>query len=159
MPHMPSWTVWDGVSDARIGFNASYLSPSTLQIARLTENLNLQRAILAHLSFLPCVQFLDNTKVASISSPIASSRLILHLFSHTSHLIINFLDRTPSRMRTAADGRAPRIQMHMSSTIEIQMGPGTFTAHTSGDGNTTTNVYGNHTAHRTANYINCVCAG
>ncbi|KZP30551.1 ubiquinone biosynthesis hydrox [Athelia psychrophila] len=65
--------VWDGVSDARIVFNASDLSPSTLQMARLTENLNLQRALLARLATLPHVQLLDNTKVASISSPIASS--------------------------------------------------------------------------------------
>lgn len=38
----------------------------TRQMARLTENLNLQRALLRHLSTLPEVQLLDKVKVHSI---------------------------------------------------------------------------------------------
>ena len=36
-------------------------------MARLTENLNLQRAILRHLETVPEVRILENTKVTSIS--------------------------------------------------------------------------------------------
>ena len=38
----------------------------TRQMARLTENLNLQRALLRHLASLPEVQLLDKVKVQSI---------------------------------------------------------------------------------------------
>ncbi|THH10942.1 hypothetical protein EW146_g8216 [Bondarzewia mesenterica] len=62
--------VWDGVSDARINFNAVDLGfgriAGTRQMARLTENLNLQRALLRHLGGSPAVQLVDNTKVESI---------------------------------------------------------------------------------------------
>jgi ubiquinone biosynthesis monooxygenase Coq6 len=63
--------VWDGVSDARITFDASELGPAQLEsgsgeMARLTENLNLQRALLRHISTIPEVQLHDKVKVASI---------------------------------------------------------------------------------------------
>lgn len=60
--------VWDGISDARITFNSSdlHLGPNVNQMARLTENLNLQRAFLRHLSAFPEVQLYDKTKVSSI---------------------------------------------------------------------------------------------
>ncbi|KAJ6493645.1 hypothetical protein C8R47DRAFT_1044073 [Mycena vitilis] len=60
--------VWDGVSDARIEFSAALLgfgSPAQ-GMARLTENLNLQRGLLRHLSDIPEVQILDKTKVQTI---------------------------------------------------------------------------------------------
>ncbi|EJF64010.1 ubiquinone biosynthesis hydrox [Dichomitus squalens LYAD-421 SS1] len=65
--------VWDGVSDARITFStqddhASFLpdaSPQS-QMARLTENLNLQRALLRHLDSNRTVELVDNVKVQSI---------------------------------------------------------------------------------------------
>ncbi|KAJ7876830.1 COQ6 monooxygenase [Mycena leptocephala] len=60
--------VWDGVSDARIEFSASLLglgSPAQ-GMARMTENLNLQRGLLRHLSNIPQVQILDKTKVQTI---------------------------------------------------------------------------------------------
>ncbi|KAF7969689.1 hypothetical protein HWV62_26204 [Athelia sp. TMB] len=41
-------------------------------MARLTENHNLQRALLARLTALPHVQLLENTKVASISSSVST---------------------------------------------------------------------------------------
>ncbi|EKM50193.1 uncharacterized protein PHACADRAFT_178811 [Phanerochaete carnosa HHB-10118-sp] len=59
--------VWDGISDARITFAASELSTSTVnELSRLTENLNLQRGLLRHLSQYPEVQLFDKVKVQSI---------------------------------------------------------------------------------------------
>ena len=61
--------VWDGVSDARLEFAVEDLSPETSRsgMARLTENLNLQRGILRHLETIPEVRILEKTKVTSIS--------------------------------------------------------------------------------------------
>ncbi|KAF8909362.1 hypothetical protein CPB84DRAFT_1765951 [Gymnopilus junonius] len=56
--------VWDGVSDARIDFSAvtcNYPSPG---MARLTENLNLQRGLLRHMAD---IRIIPRTKVTSIS--------------------------------------------------------------------------------------------
>jgi ubiquinone biosynthesis monooxygenase Coq6 len=62
--------VWDGISDARIDFNATTLEISrrggSNQMARLTETLNLQRGLLRRLRELPNVTLLDNTKVINI---------------------------------------------------------------------------------------------
>ena len=60
--------VWDGVSDARITFDASELGLPEPEhgIARLTENLNLQRALLRHLRRDGAIELLDKTKVSSI---------------------------------------------------------------------------------------------
>ncbi|KAK2463656.1 hypothetical protein APHAL10511_004407 [Amanita phalloides] len=60
--------VWDGVSDARITFSASEmgLPKPELGVARLTENLNLQRALLQHLRVNGAVDLLDKTTVSSI---------------------------------------------------------------------------------------------
>ncbi|KAJ7583215.1 ubiquinone biosynthesis hydrox [Mycena floridula] len=58
--------VWDGVSDARIGFSATELGLDN-GMARLTENLNLQRGLLKHLDQASAVQILDKTKVQSIA--------------------------------------------------------------------------------------------
>ena len=65
--------MWDGISDARITFTAAELGPDskinnsdTPQMARLTENLNLQRALLRHLDRTPEVQLVDKVKVSSI---------------------------------------------------------------------------------------------
>ncbi|CAL1715318.1 unnamed protein product [Somion occarium] len=60
--------VWDGVSDARITFSASEMLPaqSTVELSRLTENLNLQRALLHRLSSLGAVELVDRVKVQSI---------------------------------------------------------------------------------------------
>ncbi|PIL25239.1 hypothetical protein GSI_13128 [Ganoderma sinense ZZ0214-1] len=64
--------VWDGVSDARVTFSmqddhASILSaePET-QLARLTENLNLQRGLLRYLDKNGTVELADKVKVQSI---------------------------------------------------------------------------------------------
>jgi len=78
--------VWDGISDARIQFLASeIIRPSheplaigqpAPEIARLTENLNIQRALLRHLQSQDVhVKLLDKTRVASIVSeqPLGSS--------------------------------------------------------------------------------------
>ena len=78
--------VWDGLSDARIQFLGSDViqPPHTplamrqypLEMARLTENLNLQRALLRRLQSQDVhVTFLDKTRVASIVSeqPLGSS--------------------------------------------------------------------------------------
>ncbi|KAG5653399.1 hypothetical protein H0H81_000686 [Sphagnurus paluster] len=60
--------VWDGISDARLTFSASEIGLERPQegMARLTENLNLQRGLLRHLEKLPEVQLIDKTKVQSI---------------------------------------------------------------------------------------------
>ncbi|KAJ6518714.1 ubiquinone biosynthesis hydrox [Mycena sanguinolenta] len=60
--------VWDGISDARIDFSASLLGlGSPVQgMARMTENLNLQRGLLRHLKGTPEVQILDKSKVQTI---------------------------------------------------------------------------------------------
>jgi ubiquinone biosynthesis monooxygenase Coq6 len=59
--------IWDGVSDARITFSASELPlKSVTELSRLTENLNLQRGLLRHLSQSPEVQILDKVKVQTI---------------------------------------------------------------------------------------------
>jgi len=78
--------VWDGISDARIQFLASeVIRPShkplsvgqdAPEMARLTENLNLQRALLQQLQSQGVhVTLLDKTRVASIVSeqPLSSS--------------------------------------------------------------------------------------
>lgn len=62
--------VWDGISDARVTFAASaslnvVSGTPTVEMARLTENLNLQRALLRSLADRP-VTLLDNTKVNAI---------------------------------------------------------------------------------------------
>ncbi|KAF7317987.1 Ubiquinone biosynthesis monooxygenase COQ6, mitochondrial [Mycena kentingensis (nom. inval.)] len=61
--------VWDGVSDARIQFPASLLGLGApgQGMARMTENLNLQRGLLRHLGTVPEVHLLDKTKVQSIA--------------------------------------------------------------------------------------------
>ncbi|KAG6829885.1 hypothetical protein H0H92_003154 [Tricholoma furcatifolium] len=60
--------VWDGVSDARINFSSSEIGLQRPEdgMARLTENLNLQRGLLRRLEKLPEVEILDKTKVKSI---------------------------------------------------------------------------------------------
>ncbi|KAJ6591658.1 hypothetical protein DFH09DRAFT_1137615 [Mycena vulgaris] len=67
--------VWDGVSDARIEFSASLLGLGTpgQGMARMTENLNLQRGLLRHLSNIPEVSILDKAKVQSIDHAEGSS--------------------------------------------------------------------------------------
>ncbi|TFK51887.1 ubiquinone biosynthesis hydrox [Heliocybe sulcata] len=67
---MEEMQVWDGISDARISYAASELGfrhNGKPQMARLTENLNLQRGLLRHLTSIPEVHLLDNTKVGEIS--------------------------------------------------------------------------------------------
>lgn len=61
--------VWDGISDARINFNAAEMR-STSQpegMSRLTENLNLQRGLLQSLDEIPSLDLIHKTKVTSIS--------------------------------------------------------------------------------------------
>ncbi|KAF9531773.1 hypothetical protein CPB83DRAFT_761042 [Crepidotus variabilis] len=62
--------VWDGVSDARIEFDAQDLQLTRVNngMATLTEILNLQRALLRHLDNLPNIQLLHRTKVTSITA-------------------------------------------------------------------------------------------
>ena len=61
--------MWDGISDARITFHASELENGvSSQMSFLTENINLQRALLRRLSGVREVQILDNVKVDSIQT-------------------------------------------------------------------------------------------
>jgi ubiquinone biosynthesis monooxygenase Coq6 len=61
--------VWDGISNARITFSAADLGQDNTEanMARLAENLNLQRGFLRQLRSLPQVCLMDKTKVKSIS--------------------------------------------------------------------------------------------
>ncbi|KAI6126031.1 hypothetical protein EDD16DRAFT_1825753 [Pisolithus croceorrhizus] len=65
--------VWDGLSDARISFDAANLPSSgalnaaeSSEMARLIENLNLQRALLRHLESIRSIELLQKTRVESI---------------------------------------------------------------------------------------------
>lgn len=63
--------MWDGLSDARITFSmqddlAASLPAAQAQMATLTENLNLQRALLQHLHSTSTVELMDKVKVQSI---------------------------------------------------------------------------------------------
>ena len=62
--------VWDGLSDARINFSAAEMVtpgvPSPPQLSTLVENLNLQRALLHHISGMSSVNVVDKTKVQTI---------------------------------------------------------------------------------------------
>jgi ubiquinone biosynthesis monooxygenase Coq6 len=63
--------VWDGISDSRIEFNATGASASPLEMARLTENVNLQRGLLRQIDkSAPAgtLTLLDKIKVLSITS-------------------------------------------------------------------------------------------
>ncbi|EJD07319.1 ubiquinone biosynthesis hydrox [Fomitiporia mediterranea MF3/22] len=63
--------VWDGISDARINFTANEIGFSTGNglppyMATMTENLNLQRALIQSLDDVGGVEIIDNTKVSNI---------------------------------------------------------------------------------------------
>jgi ubiquinone biosynthesis monooxygenase Coq6 len=62
--------VWDGISDARINFNTAELVTGPAQfkgMARLTENLNIQRGLLRLLDNAPGVDLIHQTKVICIN--------------------------------------------------------------------------------------------
>lgn len=56
------------MSDARITFSADDLGLNNVEagMARLTENLNLQRGLLQHLQNLPEIELIQKTRVKSI---------------------------------------------------------------------------------------------
>lgn len=63
--------MWDGVSDARITFSAEDMTvggQSIGELSRLTENLNLQRALLRQLESSLTVEIVDKVKVESIAT-------------------------------------------------------------------------------------------
>ncbi|KAF8576470.1 ubiquinone biosynthesis hydrox [Ramaria rubella] len=64
--------VWDGISDSRISFSTSDIPiarrrDSQPEMARLTENFNLQRALLRRLETINHVSIIDKTQVDSIN--------------------------------------------------------------------------------------------
>lgn len=65
---MKNIEVWDGVSDARISFAAEDLPEAEdfEGMSQLTENLNLQRGLLRHLSTFPNIRVQHKSKVTSI---------------------------------------------------------------------------------------------
>ena len=76
--------VWDGISGARITFSAAEMSiggQSIGELSRLTENLNLQRALLRQLESNSSIELVDKVKVESITSDNreGSSWPLLHL--------------------------------------------------------------------------------
>lgn len=61
--------MWDGLTDSRIVFSVSDVDADTVELARLTENLNLQRALLLRLGELSKhVSIIDSTKVEHIEA-------------------------------------------------------------------------------------------
>ena len=62
--------VWDGLTDSRITFSISDIPESMRgpesEMARLTENLNLQRGLLRRLETRRDVTLIDNTRVDTI---------------------------------------------------------------------------------------------
>ncbi|KAF8647752.1 hypothetical protein AX16_006587 [Volvariella volvacea WC 439] len=60
--------IWDGITDARITFSAGELNLPNPQLgmARLTENLNLQRGLLRHIEGLSNIELVDKTRVQCI---------------------------------------------------------------------------------------------
>ncbi|KAF8318658.1 ubiquinone biosynthesis hydrox [Clavulina sp. PMI_390] len=77
--------VWDGVSNARIVFSQADMDADVPQMARLTENLNLQRALLQRLDDMPeQVSLLDKTKVESISQPDSTAWPVVNLSDGSS---------------------------------------------------------------------------
>ncbi|KAL0569788.1 putative ubiquinone biosynthesis monooxygenase [Marasmius crinis-equi] len=73
--------VWDGVSDARITFSASEIGLEHPEegMARLTENLNLQRGLLRYIRNATSIDILDKTKVQSITTEGPGSWPLVHL--------------------------------------------------------------------------------
>ncbi|KAJ8095220.1 putative ubiquinone biosynthesis monooxygenase [Marasmius tenuissimus] len=73
--------VWDGMSDARITFSAAEIGLEHPEegMARITENLNLQRGLLRHIRKTPGIDILDKTKVQSITSEGAGQWPLVHL--------------------------------------------------------------------------------
>ncbi|KAJ7066691.1 ubiquinone biosynthesis hydrox [Mycena amicta] len=73
--------VWDGISDARIEFPASLLGLGLpgQGMARMTENLNLQRGLLRHLDAIPEIHVFDKTKVQSIGHGEPAGWPLVHL--------------------------------------------------------------------------------
>ncbi|OCH85256.1 ubiquinone biosynthesis hydrox, partial [Obba rivulosa] len=63
--------VWDGISDARVTFSTADIPSHTgvvqEEMARLTENLNLQRALLRNLASSTSIRLLDKVQVQLIS--------------------------------------------------------------------------------------------
>ena len=62
--------VWDGLTDSRITFSTSDIPEdmrnSEPEMACLTENLNLQRALLRCLETRPAISIIDKTRVDTI---------------------------------------------------------------------------------------------
>ena len=115
--------VWDGISDARIQFLASEVilpshTPLSIgqgapEMARLTENLNLQRALLQQLQSQDAhVTLLDKTRVASIVSeqPLNSSSSAWPVVQTDTNR------RLRSRLLVGADG--PSSPVRSFSKIE-----------------------------------------
>lgn len=72
--------VWDGLSDARIVFSHSDVDTGLFEMARLTENLNLQRALLLRLGqMVDQVSVMDNSKVEDISRDNGNSWPVVRL--------------------------------------------------------------------------------
>jgi len=108
--------VWDGLSGSRIEFNASSASGSPPEMARLVENINLQRGLLRQIDksiSAGILTLMDKTTVSSISSdadsssPSSSGWPLLHL--STSQAI-------RARLLIGADG--PSSSVRKFSKIE-----------------------------------------
>ncbi|KAL8803418.1 MAG: hypothetical protein Q9182_003216 [Xanthomendoza sp. 2 TL-2023] len=92
--------VWDGMDSSS---HISFSSPSP-PIATMTENPNLQRALLQRLSELPPISIFDSTKVASIDDgPSPSSQDSLNLSSYPS-ITLSSGQKILARLLVGADG-------------------------------------------------------
>lgn len=98
--------VWDGISDSRIEFSAASLGGA--EMARLVENLNLQRALLRRIEDITPTQderfsLMDKTKVTSIEPDSNNGWPLLHLSNEKT---------IRARLLVGADGPASPVRAY-----------------------------------------------
>ena len=98
--------MWDGISSARITFSHTDVAANLGEMARLTENLNLQRALLNRLDEMQDqVAILDKTKVSGIVRNDSGSWPVLGLSNGSSIKARLLVKPYPSYTRLPTDVR------------------------------------------------------
>lgn len=108
--------VWDGLSESRIEFNSPNATESPVEMARLTENINLQRGLLRQVDksvSAGTITLLDKTKVSSIASDIESDAP-----SSDGWPILHLSDSQTIRARLLVGADGPSSPVRAFSKIE-----------------------------------------